>query len=241
MKRLTMLSLCMMVTIAAAFCFPVHAQQDPAFAKAAADAAYYEAMQKLGEGADAETRRLIAVAMTIERAAREHGGGGAAPTIIQREATGRTAWDVFASMALGTVQFMKEAFTTVAPIAGQVYLARTNARTQEVVAGYNRDTQLATVNGFVNLGTAGINGTRDAGIAGYPYVQAPGATSIGGNGVIGSGSYAGPVLSGTGVQGSGSYVGPVNRNCNGGAAGGGTPGSATVPGTPGGAGGTATC
>lgn len=66
---------------------------------------------------------------------------------------------------------------------------------------------------------------RDAGIAGYPFVQSP---------------QANVTLSGTGVIGSGSYVGPVTttRTCTGGPAG---DGAGTTTGAPGGAGGPASC
>jgi hypothetical protein len=52
-------------------------------------------------------------------------------------------------------QFAKEAFQIAAPVAGQVYAARTNAHTQEVVARYNAHTQIAMVQGFQNLGDSG--------------------------------------------------------------------------------------
>lgn len=91
----------------------------------------------------------------------------------------------------------------------------------------NRDVAITQSNNSTALGistngafTAMGQSITTAGTAGYQYVQAPGAT------------YS---LSGTGVIGSGSYVGPVTRNCQGGngAAGNGASGTATIPGVPG--------
>lgn len=117
--------------------------------------------------------------------------------IVQKADNGRTGWDVFAGMVMGVAQFAKEAFQTVAPVAAQVYVARTNAHTQEVVAGFQRDTQIATVQGFTTMGGQ----IQTAGTAGYPYVQAPGATTSTTN-----------TLSGTGVLGSGTYTAPVTTS-----------------------------
>lgn len=128
-----------------------------------------------------------------------------AQVIVKGPENGRTAWDVFASMVTGIFQFGKETIQTVGPVAAQVYATKVNGDVQKVVAGYNRDRDLATVQGFTTMGGQ----VRDAGIHGYEFVQAPGAVSIGGNGVIGAGQYTGPVLSGTGVVGSGAYTGPV--------------------------------
>lgn len=83
----------------------------------------------------------------------------------------------------------------------------------------NATTQIATVNAFQGTAAAGFG--SNATIAGLIQAPAPNVT-----------------LSGTGVIGSGSYVGPVTRNCVGGsgAAGTGVAGTGTTPGTPGGPG-----
>jgi hypothetical protein len=69
----------------------------------------------------------------------------------------------------GRAQFAKETLQTVGPVAAQVYVARTNAHTQEVLGGFQRDTQIATVNGFTAMGGQ----IQTAGTAGYRFVQAP--------------------------------------------------------------------
>ena len=76
------------------------------------------------------------------------------------------------------------------------HLASVQART-------SRDVAISTNAAFMGMGGS----IERAGIAGYPYVQAPGPVTTN-------------TLSGTGVLGSGSYVGPVStvRTCTGGTA-----------------------
>ncbi len=84
----------------------------------------------------------------------------------------------------------------------------------------NRITSLGAYSAFTQMGGS----IASAGTAGYPYVQAPGATTN-----------TTTTLSGTGVLGSGTYNGPIttNRNCPGGTAGnsGGTAGGPGGPAT----------
>jgi hypothetical protein len=81
-------------------------------------------------------------------------------------------------------------------------------------------TTMASYNTFSTMGVS----IERAGVAGYPYIQAPGTVTTTTN-----------TLSGTGVIGNGSYNAPITRTCNGGNA-----GSATPPLVPG-AGGSANC
>jgi hypothetical protein len=108
-----------------------------------------------------------------------------------------------------------------------------------IVSGSKERRAVSRDNRDVMLGAFGS--IERSGAAALPYIQAPGAItnySIGGDGVIGSGSFTGAVtttnnttttLSGTGVIGSGSNVGPVTRTCGGGGA-----GTSTTGGSPGG-------
>lgn len=86
-------------------------------------------------------------------------------------------------------------------------------------------TAIASYGAFSTMGSQ----IRDAGIAGYPFIQAPGTVTT---------TTTTNTLSGTGVLGSGSYTGPVNRTCTGGAAGN---GAGTTTGAPGGASGPVSC
>lgn len=112
-----------------------------------------------------------------------------------------------------------------------------------ILRGYGikagRDVAIAQSNNATTLGIstnrtfATLGGAIErAGVAGYPFVQAPAAnvttTTLSGTGVLGSGSYVGPVTTTT----------STTRNCQGGAAG---AGAGTTTGAPGGAGGSATC
>lgn len=201
---------------------------DPALSDAEADASAVTSCMK-----DAKSDNQVSTCILGLVALKAVGRGvtvAAAATvapqvIVQKSENGRTAWDVFANMVTGVAQFAKEAFQTVAPVAAQVYVARTNAHTQEVVAGYNRDSTIAGYQAFTSMNAQ----TAAAGTYGYQYVQAPGAVTT-----------STSTLNGTGVVGSGTNTGPVTttRTCNGGQAGN---GAGTTTGAPGGAGGTATC
>ena len=82
-------------------------------------------------------------------------------------------------------------------------------------AGVVRDVGVAAIGGYVGVATTGLivggvkhlgDNIERSGTAGYPYVQAPQPNmSIGGSGVIGTGSYSSNALSGTGAIG-GNYT-----------------------------------
>jgi len=69
-----------------------------------------------------------------------------------------------------------------------------NSQTTETVAAINRDVSIAQSNNFTNLGIAGFN--SNAAIAGFIQSPAPNIT-LSGTGVIGSGSYNGPITTTT--------------------------------------------
>lgn len=97
-------------------------------------------------------------------------------------------------------------------VGGNVAITQSNNQAQTAIASYGAFT---TMGGQI----------ATAGTAGYPYVQAPGAVTLSGAGVIGSGLYTGPVT--------------TTHTCSGGTAaagGGGGPGGGTTAGAPGGAG-----
>lgn len=89
---------------------------------------------------------------------------------------------------------------------------RRASQAQEVIASYARDQHGATMSAFQNTAIAGFNSNVQ--IAGQIQAPAPNIT-----------------LSGTGVIGSGTYTGPVTRTCNGGtaAAGGNATGTTGTP------------
>lgn len=120
-----------------------------------------------------------------------------------------------------------QALLQVADIALKGWGIKVNRDVSLRTSDNNRDVALASYATFATMGGA----IRDAGVAGYPYVQAP-PPNI-------TNTYT---LSGTGVLGNGTYTGPVTTttttNCNGGAAapGGnsGTTGAGSGGGAPGG-------
>lgn len=115
----------------------------------------------------------------------------------------------------------------VADIALRGYGIKANRDVAIVQSNNQASTTIASYGAFSAMGGY----IRDAGIAGYPYVQAPGDVTT-------TTTTTTNTLSGTGVIGTGSYVGPVTRTCNGGGAG---AGGGTTAGAPGGGGGAATC
>jgi hypothetical protein len=220
--------------VAALMTFSVDAYaQTPAATDAEANASAVIACMDKGksEGSQSSCVMGIALIKAIEvlGQAQQHAGTpmqATAPQVIVQP-NGRTAWDVFANMVSGIFQFGKETLQSLGPVAAQVYAARTNAHTQEVVAGYQRDSTIAGYQAFTTMGGS----IERAGTAGYQYVQAPGAVTTN-------------TLSGTGVLGSGAYTGPVSttttttRTCTTGSAG---SGGGTTTGAPGGASGGASC
>jgi len=120
------------------------------------------------------------------------------------------------------------AILQVADVALRGYGIKTNRDVAIRTSDNNRDVTLAGYSAFTTLG----GHIRDAGIAGYPYVQAPGAVTsntIGGDGVIGAGTFTGAVTNTTTTT-------TTTRNCNGGS---GAPGSVTGTTTPSATGGAA--
>lgn len=125
-----------------------------------------------------------------------------------------------------------------------------------IVQGYGIHANMRTnMNASDNATALGIS-TNNAFVGMAGQIQSPAAsittnTSIGGNGVIGSGSYeANPIattLSGTGVLGSGTYstqanpISNANRNCTGSGAGSGSSTGTTTPQTGSGGSGSANC
>ncbi len=105
-------------------------------------------------------------------------------------------------------------------VAGDVAMTNSNN---------SRDTSVASYGAFTAMG----NSIANAGTAGYQYIQAPAA------------NVTNTTLSGTGVLGSGTYTGPVttttNRNCSGGSGASGGAGVGAIPGGAGGSGAGGTC
>jgi hypothetical protein len=104
----------------------------------------------------------------------------------------------------------------------QVFGIREGRYERTEIARVNAGVQIAQTQGMVAVAVAGVNGAA----AGYPYVQAPGAVTT--TTTTDSRSYS---LGGSGVIGNGSYTGPVSIQCTTGQGGGAAP--ATPPAVPG--------
>lgn len=114
----------------------------------------------------------------------------------------------------------------VADLALRAYGIKAGRDTAIASTNAQRDTAIASYGAFTSMGGS----IERAGTAGYPFVQVPQpnvTNTISGNGVIGSGSYIGPVTTTT------------TRTCNGGTGAAGGNGAGTTTGGAGGAGGAA--
>lgn len=131
----------------------------------------------------------------------------------------------------GILGSLWQATLQVADLALRGYGIKANRDVNLAQSNNNRDVSIASYGAFTSMG----NAIGAAGTAGYQYVQAPGAVTTTTNNTTTTST-----LSGTGVLGSGTYTGPVTttRTCTGAAGG---AGSGTTTGAPGGAGGTASC
>lgn len=180
-----------------------------------------------GKDGQAQSTCVLGVAITVMAARAPTAAAAAPPQILVQQPAPRSGLGVIGDILAGFLGPIKDTAIALAPAAAQVYSARTNAHTQEVIAGFNRDSTIASYGAFTNLGSS----IERAGTAGYPYVQAPGAVTTN-------------TLSGTGVLGAGQYTGPVSttttttRTCSTGAAG---AGGGTTTGAAGGASGGASC
>lgn len=187
-------------------------QVDPRDAVMTAVATCATAIERIATGANGDPASRVAAVGAIERMC---GSGGAGNISALLQAQQRPQETSIASTAWS-------AFLSVVDVGLRAYGIKvgSNVAIRQVEA--NRDTSLGAYQAFTAMGGQ----IRDAGTAGYPYVQAPQANQTW-------------TLSGTGVLGSGSYTGPVTttttRNCNGGNA-----GAAVPPAVPG-AGGAANC
>lgn len=191
---------------------PAAPQVDPREAVMTAVATCATAIERIATGANGDPASRVAAVGAIERMCGGGGSGNLAALLQpqprpQEASVASTAWSAF----LSVVDVGLRAYGI--KVGGTVAIRQVEA---------NRDTSLGAYQAFTNMGGQ----IQAAGTAGYPYVQAPQANvNLSGTGVIGQGSYVGPVITTT----------TTTRNCNGGNA-----GAAVPPAVPG-AGGAANC
>lgn len=187
-------------------------QADPREAMLTAVATCATAIERIATGANGDPASRVAAVGAIERMC---GGGGAASLAAFAQPA-----PVQPQMGLGG--HLWQAALEAGKIALQVYGIRAN---RDVGIVQSNNMAATTIAGYQTFGQMGGQ-IAAAGVAGYPYVQAPQANmTLSGTGVLGSGSYTGPVTTTT----------TTTRTCTGGAA-----GSANPPSVPG-AGGAASC
>jgi len=205
-----------------AFSNPI-AEANAAWEKAAATAKY-TAIASCANAKDGESQRACYSAVR-EIAIADHLGSAnkmvqaPAPQVVSTTPTTPGGWlAAGAGQLLGGVwDFGKAAVLNLGPAYLNARVGMRQAQANEVIAGYQRDQHVATMGAFQSTAAAGFNANTQ--IAGF--IQAP-APNIN--------------LSGQGVIGSGTYTGPVTRNCNGGTAAGGGNATGTTGNTSGGAG-----
>ena len=213
----------------ALFALPAAAQVDTAQALAAwekqAQASKWSAINSCAAAKDAEAQRACYGA--IERMAqgevianlRPAQAPAAAPQVVSTTPTTPGGWlAAGAGQLLGGIwDFGKSAVLNLGPAYLNARVGMRQAQANEVIAGFQRDQHVATMGAFQSTAVAGFNSNVQ--IAGQIQAPAPNIT-----------------LSGQGVIGSGTYAGPVTRNCNGGTAASGGNATGTTGTTTGGAG-----
>lgn len=187
---------------------------DPREAIATAVATCATAIERIATAAGGDVASRVVAVGAIERMCGTQGNAQLAALNVAPPAPppslGQTLW----TAALQTADILLRG-----------YGLKMNRDVAVIQSNNQAATSIASYGAFTAMGGS----IERAGTAGYPYVQAPGAVTtntVFGNGVIGSGTYTGPVTTTT------------TTTCTGGQAGAG--GGTTAPG-PGGAGGTVTC
>lgn len=159
----------------AALAFSAHAQ-DPAQVAAAAPYLAIESCMKDGKDSQAQTTCVLGVALMQAKAtgavaASGPGAPPAQPIVVQNE-----HWGV--SLAKTVFGGLYGAVRDLGPTAAAIYQARSSKDLGIKQAEYARDTSIATTDGFVRLGTAGVTGTASVGIAGVNAIAARPSTAI---------------------------------------------------------------
>lgn len=200
---------------------------DTALAKAQADAAVAQ-----GNARVAEAQAKAEEAKAVQALATKVDAGGATAYLVATALKGLAQPAPAPVIAQAPQSMLAAAFNAVLQVADiglraygikagrDVSIASTNAQ---------RDTAIASYGAFTTMGGQ----IATAGTAGYPYVQSPQANvTLSGTGVIGSGTYTGPVSTTTTTT--------TSRNCAGGSGAQGGNGAGTTTGGAGGPGGGAT-
>lgn len=191
--------------------------------KALAEQARFAAMSKIGETGDNTAKAVAVMALAMVGQGSSANQPRQAQPLPHFETPGETALK-WASVLMPSVTNLGAGY-----FGYRLGVTQSNNNASTTIAGYNSFAGIAS-SGFNAAGTIATAGFNTAGqIAGNIQAPQPNIT-IGGNGVIGSGTMS-TTLSGTGVLGNGTYTGPVSRNCTGG------PGAAGGNGAAGGLGG----
>lgn len=193
---------------------PAAAHSDPREAIATAVATCATAIERIATSPAGDVASRVVAVGAIERMCGSQGSAQLAalnqPPAAAPASLGQTLW----TAALQTADLFLRGYGI--KLQRDVAVVQSNNMAATTIASYGA---------FSAMGSS----IERAGTAGYPYVQAPGAVTTTTN-----------TLSGTGVLGSGTYTGPVTttRTCTGAAGGN---GGGTTTGAQGGAGGQASC
>lgn len=168
---------------------------DNAMLKAQADATAAVANARV-----AEAQAAAEQAKAVQALAPKIDAGGASAYLIATAMKGMAhppAPQVQVQQPQSMLGLAWQSVLQVADIALRGYGIKSNRDVQIVSSNNNRDVALGSYNAFAAMGGQ----IATAGTAGYPYVQAPAAnvttTTLSGQGVIGNGTYTGPVTTTT--------------------------------------------
>lgn len=169
-----------------------------------------DAVVAMGNARVAEAQAAAEEAKAVQLLASKIDAGGASAYLIAKAMKGLGGGAAPQQVAAQPQNLWGMAFNALLAVAdrGLQFWGIKAGRDVAIAQSNNsRDVAMSTNQAFLGMGSS----IERAGIAGYPFVQAPGA--------ITNTNHNTWTLSGTGVLGNGTYQAPVtNTNCNGGTA-----------------------
>jgi hypothetical protein len=179
-----------------------------------------------------EAKAAAAEAQAVKALADRIDAGGASAYLIAKAMKGiaQPVHQVQVAQPRSTVETIFGAVLQVADVALRAYGIKSGADMAIAATNATRDTSIASYGAFTTMG----GHIATAGTAGYPYVQAPAPNvTLSGTGVIGAGTYTGPVTT--------TNTTTTTRTCSGGTAGQGAAGGGVSGGGAGGSAPGGTC
>jgi hypothetical protein len=201
-----------------AYRLTITSQQTVEVARARAEEARYNAMAALGGTGDSQTRQMALLALALARSG-DVGGKGISVTIPAVPENQEDKAYKWAALFAGPVVSVAQGY-----FGYRVAQTQSNNNRDTSIASYNSLGQVATA-GFLstqNTATAGFDAARGIAVSGFASNMAigragfdasirPNVSIIGGDGLIGTGTFNGPNQGNSGVIGNGRQGSPDNQ------------------------------